>query len=198
MLLLNLFFTLGNLWVATLLSGCGHSEKEYQKLVEENARLKAQVERLMGSSSKESRTPADTPDLILSMSELWEKRFDDSDFRAKNLLADKTMRISGKVESVTDDAVSIYSASKRFGTIRMGIKLMPGYAVRVRTGLALLEKGATVTVQGKFVYDSMGIDDAVFVNPESGKTLYSDNLAVTQGGGTPSSAPPLTNSNQPQ
>jgi len=132
------------------------------------------------------------------MSELWEKRFDDSDFRAKNLLADKTMRISGKVESVTDDAVSIYSASKRFGTIRMGIKLMPGYAVRVRTGLALLEKGATVTVQGKFVYDSMGIDDAVFVNPESGKTLYSDNLAVTQGGGTPSSAPPLTNSNQPQ
>jgi len=48
MLLLNLFFTLGNLWVATLLSGCGHSEKEYQKLVEENARLKAQAAKNRG------------------------------------------------------------------------------------------------------------------------------------------------------
>jgi hypothetical protein len=190
-LLRNIPAVLAIVFVATLLSACGRSEKEYQKLVEENARLKAQIERLTGSGGKDPAMPSDTPELKLSMAELWQKRFEeDLDYRARKLLADKTIRMSGQVESVTDDSVSIYGSSKRFGTIRMTVQLVPGYAVRIRNGLALLEKGATVTVQGKFEYERMGIDDAVFVNPETGKALYSDNLAVAQNGGTSSVSAP--------
>ena len=186
-------------FVATLLSACGRSEKEYQKLVEENARLKAQLERLAVPSDKDPATPSDAPDLNLAMAELWDKRFEDiNDFRARKLLSNKTMRISGKVESVTDESISIYGSSKRFGTLRMAVKLMPGYAGKVRNGLALLEKGATVFVQGKFVYERMGIDDAVFVNPETGKTLYSENLSAAGSGGTSSVGVPSVNGNQPK
>jgi hypothetical protein len=199
MLKRNVSTTLAVFFAATLLSACGRSEKEYQKLVEENARLKAQLERLAGSGNKELATPSDAPELNLSMAELWDKRFEDiNDFRARKLLSNKTIRIAGQVESVTDDSVSIYGSSKRFGTIRMTINLMPGYAVRVRGGLALLEKGATVFVQGRFAYERMGVDDAVFVNPETGKTLYSDNLAVAGSGGTSSTGVPSANSNQPK
>lgn len=198
MLMRNVSTALAIFFVATLFSACGRSEKEYQKLVEENARLKAQLEKLAGSGDKASATPSDAPELNLSMAELWNKRFEDIDFRARKLLSDKTIRMSGQVESVTDDSVSIYGSSKRFGTIRMTIQLMPGYAVRIRNGLALLEKGATVFVQGKFAFDRMGIDDAVFVNPETDKTLYSDNLAIAQSGGPSSGGVPPADSNQPK
>ena len=185
-------------FVATLFSACGRSEKEYQKLVEENAHLKAQLERLARPGDNDPATPSDAPDLNLSMAQLWDKRFEDIDFRARKLLSNKTIRTSGQVESVTDDSVSIYGSSKRFGTIRIAVKLMPGYAGRVRNGLALLEKGATVSVQGKFAYERMGIDDAVFVDPETGKTLYSDNLAAAGNGGTSPTSAPSANNNQPQ
>jgi hypothetical protein len=185
--------------LATLLSACGHSEKEYQKLVEENARLKVQLEKFAVPAGKDPAKPSDGPDLNLTMAELWDKRFEDiNDFRATKLLSNKTMRISGQVESVTDDSVSIYGSSKRFGTIRMTIKLMPGYAGRVRNGLALLEKGATVSVQGKFVYERMGIEDAVFVDPKTGRTLYTENLAIAGAEGTPSGGVPPADGSQPK
>ena len=191
MLLRNVSTVLAIFFVATLLSACGRSEKEYQKLVEENARLKAHLEKLTGSGDKDPATPSDAPELNLSMAELWDKRFEEiNDFRAQKLLANKTIRMRGQVESVTDDSISIYGSSKRFGTIRMTVKLVPGYALRVRNGLALLEKAATVTVQGKFEYERMGINDAVFVDPETGKALYSDKLAVAQNGGTSSVSAP--------
>jgi hypothetical protein len=163
------------------LSGCGRSEAEYQKVLVENQQLKAELEKSSrlggGKGASEAGARPDAPDLDLAINELLAQRFDDTDFRARNRLADKIIRVTGSVESVLATSVILYGNSKRFGTARMTINLNGPYAVRVKAGLVSLEKGAAVTVQGKFVFDRLWLNDAVFVD-KAGRTLFSDELSA--------------------
>jgi hypothetical protein len=164
------------------LSGCGRSEAEYQKLLVENQQLKAELEKSSrlggGKGAGEAGARADAPDLDLAINELLAQRFDDTEFRARNRLADKIIRVTGSVESVLATSVILYGTSKRFGTARLTINLNGPYAGRVKAGLVSLEKGAAVTVQGRFVYDRMWLNDAVFVDKATGRTLFSDELSA--------------------
>jgi hypothetical protein len=176
------------LLIAVGLSGCWRTEAEYQKLVEENQYLKSEVERLNRRGAEEkaeisSKTPGDAPDMSLTIVDLWSQRFDDiNDFRAKQRLSNKTLRITGAVDGVAADAIGLVGVSKRFGNIRMAINLTPGYALRIRDGLAALEPGTVVTVQGKFLYERMILTDATIVDQTSGRALYSDDLLSLSAG----------------
>ncbi len=176
------------------LSGCRRSEAEYQKLLVENEHLKAQLASLSAAASgtgQGSSQPGE-PDLKLEIDELWAQRFDDNDYRAKQRLLKKTLRVTGLVENVTDSSITIYGRNKQFGSVRMNVNLDAAHALRIRNGLATLEKGVTITAQGNFLYDRMWLDNAFLVDKDSGKPLTTDDLGmISQARGT-DSAPPKT------
>ena len=175
-------------------SGCRRTETEYQKLVAENQYLKSEVERLNRRGADEKAPPqaGDTggtaPDLDITLVDLWSQRFDDNNFRAKQRLSNKIIRLTGNVDAVAADAVALAGDSKTFGHVKIGISLTSGYAIRIKDGLAALERGTTVTVQGKFLYDRMNLTEALFVDQKTGRALYSDDLLALNG---PSSKPAL-------
>jgi hypothetical protein len=168
-------------------SGCRRTEAEYQKLVEENTYLRNEVERLKRRGAEEKVEEKEgqlvgAPDLAATIVDLWSQRFDDNEFRARQRLSGKVIRLTGAVDAVSADAIGIAGESKRFGGVRMGVNLSAGYALRVAQGLAALERGALVTVQGKFNYERMILVDATFVDQVSGRTLYSDDLLSLSAG----------------
>lgn len=175
-----------------ILPGCRRTEAEYQKLLEENLHLRGEVERLsrLESGEKPEAKKGDNPDLTLAVVDLWSQRFDDNEFRAKQRLSNKIVRLSGAVESVAADAVAIGGVSKRFGNVRIAANLTNGYAIRIREGLAALERGTKVTVQGKFLYDRMALSEALFVDTATGRTLYSDDLLALAAGKPIDTLPP--------
>jgi hypothetical protein len=165
----------------TLLSGCGRKENEYQKLLHENEQLKAEVEKGKQASpdSKAGKGDTATPaDLDADINALWTQRFDDNEFRSRQRLADKTIRLTGTVDSVTESSISMIGDSKRFGSVRMTVNFNPSYASKSRAGLASLERGLEVTVQGKFVYERTSLIEATFVDRKSGKMLSSADIAT--------------------
>ncbi len=165
-----------------VLPGCRRTEAEYQKLAAENEYLRGEVERLNKRDSSEKGDPkvttptGDGPDLTLTVVDLFSQRFDDNEFRAKQRLSNKVIRLSGGVDAVSGDGIMIGGTSKRFGSVRIGVNLTSGYALRIKEGLAALERGTIVTVQGKFLYDRMSLSDALFVDASTGRPLYSDDL----------------------
>jgi hypothetical protein len=179
------------------LPGCRRTEAEYQKLAAENEYLRGEVERLNKRDFTEKGDPkaaspnGDGPDLTLTVVDLFSQRFDDNEFRAKQRLANKVIRLSGGVDAVSADGIGIAGVSKRFGNVRIGVNLTSGYAMRIRDGLAALERGTIVTVQGKFLYDRMTLSDALFVDASTGRALYSDDL-LALAAGTPIARPATT------
>jgi hypothetical protein len=189
------------LLAVTLLAGataCRRTEAEYQKLVEENTYLREEIERLKRRGVEEKVEEKEgplvgVPDLAATIVDLWSQRFDDNEFRARQRLSGKTIRLTGAVDAVSADAIGVAGESKRFGGVRMTVNLSSGYALRISQGLAALERGAVVTVQGKFNYERMILTDAMFVDPVSGRTLYSDDLLAVAAGvpiGGPKRSPP--------
>ena len=186
------------------LPACRRSEAEYQRLVSENQHLKREIERLMHRDTDEkagvkSGEPGkEAPDLTLTIVDLWSQRFDDNGFRARQRLANKTIRITGSVQGVAAESFGLAGVSKRFGNVRLGVNLVSGYAVRIRDGIAALDQGTVVTVQGKFIYERMALSDALFVDGTTGQVLYSDDL-LSLAAGAPKrasspSAPPAATS----
>lgn len=168
-------------------SACRRTEAEYQKLVSENAYLRAEVERLSrrGLEEKAEEKEGHTvgkPDLEATIVDLWGQRFDDNEFRARQRLSGKMIRLTGSVDGVSAESVTLAGESKRFGNVRITAYLSPGYAARIRDGLAALERGTVATVQGKLTYERMILIDAMFVEQVSGRTLYSDDLLALAAG----------------
>jgi hypothetical protein len=167
--------------------GCRRTEAEYQKLVEENAYLRSEVERLKRRGVEEKTEEKEgqllgTPDLAATLVDLWSQRFDDNEFRAKQRLSNKVIRLTGAVDGIDADSIVLAGVSKRFGGVRMTVHLSSGYALRIAQGLAALERGAAVTVQGRFNYERMILNEAIFVEQSTGRTLYSDDLLSLSAG----------------
>lgn len=177
-----------------LASGCNRNSAEVQKLFAENQQLRTELERVKHSMAEPSATAADSsniaaPDLDLPINELWTQRFQDNEFRARQRLADKIVRLTGIVDNISADSISLFGTSKRFGNVRMTVNLNSGYAAKIRTGLASLERDIPVTVQGKFVYERMCLSDATFVDPNTGKSMTSEEIAELARKGRPSPTP---------
>jgi hypothetical protein len=167
----------------TVLAGCRRTEAEYQKLVEENRFLKGEIERLTRKGAPEEREAAKNgeagqgaPDLTLTVVDLYSQRADSNPFRARQRLSNKIIRLTGAVDSVDAGSVTLGGVSKHYGPVRLGVSLTTGYAARIREGLMGLERGTIVTAQGKFIYERMILNDALFVDGPTGRTLYSDDL----------------------
>jgi hypothetical protein len=135
-------------------------------------------------------------DLDLSIAELWTQRFEDNQFRAKQRLDRKQIRVTGMIESVFERSVTIFGTGTRFGSVSILVQLDENYAGQIAEGLAALQKGATITVQGRFVYDKMWLQDAAIVERQTGKRLSSKDLVGMAGEGTSPSAAPDANANR--
>ncbi len=169
--------------LAGALSSCGKSEAEYQRLLEENERLKMDIEQMKLKLSdkapgKQTDVRSDQPDLDLNIVDLWSQRFEDTPYRSKQKLSDKVIRLTAIIENVSDTAITLTGASKRFQNIHMTANLESTYATKVQEGLTAIERGMTVTLQGRFLYERMGLSAAEFVDKATGRTLNSEDLAA--------------------
>ena len=165
---------------AAVLTGCGPKEPDYQKVLQENERLRAELAKggkETAPSGKKAGAIVAVPDLDVDINTLWTQRFDDNEFRSRQRLSGKTIRVTGAVDSVSDGSLSLLGNSKRFGSVRMTVNFTPVYAARSRKGLASLERGLPVTVQGSFIYERTCLSDAVIVDRKSGRELSSDEIA---------------------
>jgi hypothetical protein len=179
--------------LASFLQGCDRSAAELATLKVENERLRKEIVNLRqnANGAKEPGASAGKPDMILEINELWKQRFEDNEFRAKQRLSDKTLRVTGILDAISSDSMSIYGLGKS-RNVRMGVALEKLYAAKVQDGIAALEKGVSVTVQGKFAYDRMELTDATIVDKASGNPMTAEQLqAFGQIGpdGTPPPAP---------
>jgi hypothetical protein len=176
------------LLVCGTFSGCRRTEAEYQRLVAENAQLRSEIERLTRKgieqkAEEKGGASVGEPDLAATIVDLWGQRFDDiNEFRARSRLSGKTIRVTGAAEVQSADSIALTGESKRFGVVRMTVNLSPGYATRIDKGLAALERGTLVTVQGKFSYERNILTEATFVEPAGGRILYTDDLLALSAG----------------
>ena len=168
--------------LAVMVSGliaCERVPADYEQLRAENERLKREVERLTHPFERLDRGSPDLTEVVeLSLKELWSQRFEETKLRAKMNLDQKILRVTGNVETVRDRSLALYGNTTRFGRMKMEVQLEDGYAGQVQDGLAALHRGIPVTVQGKFVYESMWLTEATFVESASGKPLSSSDLAA--------------------
>ena len=174
------------------LPGCDRSAAQIAVLKAENERLKAELAQLRPkpNGSKEGENQPGKADLILDISELWSQRFEDNEFRAKQRLSGKTIRVTGLVDGVNGQTISMFGVGKVSRSVRMSANLESTHAAKIQEGLASLEKGATVTVQGKFAFDRMGLDDSTFADKETGRTLTPAEILTLAQAGVSKTAPP--------
>ncbi len=176
-----------------VLAGCDRHAAELATLKSENERLKTELAKLRQGSdgAKEPGAAAGKPDLTLTLIELWTQRFEENEFRAQQRLAGKLMRVTGTLDEVASDRLSLHEPGQA-RNVRMTINLEKQYAARVQQGLGALEKGAMLTVQGKFSYDRMELSDATIVDKTSGAPMTTQQLQafVQLGSGAPPPPPP--------
>ena len=174
------------------LPGCDRSAPQVAALKAENEKLKAELAQLKPkpNGTKEGASQPGKADLVLDINELWSQRFEDNEFRAKQRLSGKTIRVTGLVEGVNGHTISVFGAGKVSRSVRLSVSLESTHATKMQEGLASLETGAPVTVQGKFAFDRMGLDDSLFVDKATGRTLSADEvLALAQAGVSKAAAP---------
>jgi signal transduction protein with GAF and PtsI domain len=161
-----------------MLSGCNDESAELRDLRAENDRLKmalAQAQATAAGMHDGSDTPA--ADLDLAVADLWSQRFEDNQFRSKQRLDQKQIRVTGIVESVLERSVVIFGTGTRLGSVSMVAQLDDEYVAQVADGLAALHKGTEITLQGRFIYEKMGLQDAVIIDRQTGWRLTSKDLA---------------------
>jgi hypothetical protein len=155
--------------------GCGRTDAEYQQLLAENARLRAELAKALNPGADKDKIDPQSAaaDLILTMDELWPQRFEDLPFRAEQRLSKKILRLTGMIENVSEGSLTI----RGNGTgMRMQVNLAEAYAKKVQAGLTNLEPGTPATVQGRFIFDRMWLNDAVIVEKATGRTLSSEEV----------------------
>ena len=177
--------------VAVSLCACDRNAAELAALKADNEHLRAELAQLRSKAhgAKEAETDPAKADLILTINELWSQRFEDSEFRSKQRLSGKIIRVTGFVDNVTSGSVALYGTGKASRSVRMSVNLNSGYAAKIQEGLAELGKGITITVQGKFAYDRMGLDDSAFVDKATGKSLSDKEMRVLGQSGSTSPLP---------
>jgi hypothetical protein len=163
------------------LASCGRSEADYQKLLDENARLKAELAKLTAAADQAQAGDRDGnaapgPNLDVNIDDLWAQRFDDNQFRSRERLADKVLRVTGQIDSTSENSLTLLGTTPKFGNFRMRVNLKDEYAQKMTTELASLEVGSTVTVQGTFIFDRNWLNDAVFVDKRTGQVLSSQRM----------------------
>ena len=139
--------------------------------------------------TEETTAPAQHADLDLTIAELWAQRFEDNQFRAKQRLDQKQIRVTGTLDSVSDRTVTLFGTGARFGSISLLAQLDDAYIKQVMEGLAALQKGLEVTVQGRFLCDKMWLQDAAIIDRKTGKRLAAKELMALSS--SPSAAPGL-------
>ena len=163
--------------LAFVLTGCNKHAAEIALLKEDNERLRVEIANLRrnGLGGTEPEVNSGKPDLILGMTELWKQRFEDNEFRAKQRLAGKTLRVTGVLDEISTESVSIYGVGKA-RNMRMVVIFDRGFATQAAEGMGALERGVTVTVQGKFAYDRMELNGAKIVDKTSGEPMTAGQL----------------------
>ena len=86
--------------------------------------------------------------------------------------------MTGEVGSVTARSVALSGGVTRFGVVNLLAQLDDVYARQVQQGLASLEKGRSLTVVGRFVFDKMWLVDAILVDSKTGKPLSPEEIAA--------------------
>ena len=79
------------------------------------------------------------------------------------------------LDDISSENLGIYGVEKS-RNVRVTAHLEKGYAAQIREGLGSLEEGMTITVQGKFLYDRMELEDATIVDKATGAVLTGDQL----------------------
>lgn len=163
--------------LASAVTGCDRNAAELVSLKADNERLRAEIANLRrkASGAKDPESAAGKPDQILSVSDLWTQRFEDHEFRARQRLSDKTLRITGILDGISGGNVLLYGVGKS-RNVQVSVNLEKGYAARIEDGLDALEKGVTITVQGKLLYDRMELNDATIVDKATGAVLNTEQL----------------------
>ncbi len=163
---------------ALMVGGCNRDSAELNELRAENDRLKmalAQARAAVVGMHDGNDTPV--ADLDLSIADLWAQRFEDNQFRSKMRLDQKQIRVTGIVESVSERSVVIFGTGTRIGSVSLMAQLDEAYVTQVREGLAALQKGREITLQGRFVFEKMGLQDAAIIDRQTGWRLTSKDLA---------------------
>ena len=155
---------------------CDQNSAQLRSLQEENARLRKALEEARGVVSTDHSPVRGKADLDLTLKELWSQRFEEIQFRAKQRLDQKQVRVTGQVDSVSERSVTLFTTGTSFGLVTLAAQFDESYVNQVREGLASLQKGTPLTVQGRFLFDKMSIDGAVFVDRSTGRQLDSHDL----------------------
>ena len=164
-LLLNCVFFVA---FAAFFTGCDPQSAEMAALKAENDRLRAELANLRGKPiGTISESTGGKPDLILEFNELWNQRFEDNEFRARQRLADKVLRVTGILDGISRENLLLYGLG-RSKNVRISVNLEKAYASKIQDGLAALERGVTLTVQGRFAYDRMELNDSMIVDKATG------------------------------
>jgi hypothetical protein len=166
------------------LAGCNQSSARIRALEAENEQLKAELEgvrKKLGDSSTISASK--DANLDVSLKELWTQRFEDNQFRAKQRLDQKQIRVTGTIDGVTGRSVTLVDSGLRFGSISLLVQLDDDFLKQNFDTLASLQKGTELTVQGRFLFDKMWLDSAMFVDRKTGKPLTSKDLTNLTGDG---------------
>jgi hypothetical protein len=156
---------------------CDRNSAQIRSLEEENARLRKALEEARGGGATAHSPVQGHADLDLTLKELWSQRFEDNQFRAKQRLDQKQVRVTGQLESVSDRSVTLFDTRTTFGSVTLLAQFDDAYIKEISEGLASLQKGMQLTVQGRFLFDKMSIDGAIFVDRATGKQLDSRDLA---------------------
>ena len=153
---------------AAFFTGCDPHSAEMAALKAENDRLRAELANLRGKSNGTiAELTGGKLDLILEFNDLWNQRFEDNEFRARQRLSDKVLRVTGILDGISGENLLLYGLGKP-KNVRISVNLEKGYASKIKDGLAALERGVTLTVQGRFAYDRMELNDSMIVDKVSG------------------------------
>lgn len=165
-----------------VLTGCDRSAARIQALEAENELLKADIESLRKKLG-EVNTPvtAKETNLDVTLKDLWKQRFEDNQFRAKQRLDRKEIRVTGTIDSITGRSVTLIDTSARLGAISLLAQLDDDFLKQNFETLASLQKGLELTVQGRFLFDKMWLENAIFVDRKTGKPLTNKDLTNLTG-----------------
>jgi hypothetical protein len=170
-----------------LMAGC--DREKIQTLEAENAELRAELAITQKKLTEGANTSvAENVTLDLTLKDLWSQRFEDTtEFRARQRLSQKEIRVTGLVESVDERSVKLFDTGARYGAVSLVAQVDDNFLSQNAEGLAALKKGTLVTVQGRFAFDKMRLEGAVFVDRKTGKLLSSKDLVSLSGadGGEP-------------
>lgn len=189
------FLGLTTLALVFAAGGCDRKAGELAALKADNEHLRAELAHLreQAEGGKKTEAAPGKPDMILNFNDLYRQRFDDNEFRARQRLSGKTLRVTGIMDGMSGESLTLYGVGKS-RNVRMTVNLERSHAAKIQDGLAALEKGVTLTVEGKFGFDRMELLEAAIVDSTSGTPMTTEqlqSLGQVAPADPPASEPPL-------